>query len=582
MYNLLTEAHIGAMTINPHLPTQDVADLQLEKSRNPEINGDPLGHVQFGALEQYPSINSRELIYGGSQFSKPPPVEEGELVRLVGRRGSKNRKQKTPYNKLAGLSKLQGRPLSKQTTVRLTLVPTLGILYSLLMSDTMRKPLQVLKYSDEKDAESKIYKELSTKNTVSGFSNMLNFQMARIIDDPNVSLNTDTDVPEFNTIDEAVCDLFGITEYSLIRITRAAATEVGGSVVLKIETAMPGYFYLMDDEEDIVTVEKNKELYRDFIGFIGDRPTTAFLKRYVARPRYKADMRIYLIPKVMESAIYCSDRIFKRDLLCGFLDLERGERSIISAFGYQDFLENLELQGNGDLITRYGLPCFDEAKENERDWLDHRVVDQLIDCTNYSCHAMLGALPLINTHSQPSSHKIYELLKSPVSDTSHRSFCQEVEYLNQNISLPEYIAQHSLPNTYIKTNEFPINVSQTIGYPLIQCPTKAPLPIPRQSPQPPQLKMQTFVSGQIPLMCPANHQQQQHQQLSYPVYMNPPMDSSPNMMTYQEWVHKQQEYSVNSETHVFPGYSSCLPNGQGASDQYQIITAPLLDRRLGE
>jgi hypothetical protein len=576
------------MIMNARPPIPGVIDLTLGKFPSTEINSDLLGHTQLGAFERYSSIGSGEAFVkpvDGSTVRSSPGPEEGEFVKLARRRASKSTREKASHRKLAGLSRPQGRPLSKETTVRLTLVPTLGVLYSLLVSDTMRKPLQVLKYSDEKEAESKTNEELSTKNSMSGFSNMLNVQTVRFTDDPNVSPKRDTAVPEFNTIDEAVFNLFGLTEYSLIRVTRAAATEVGGSVLLKIETAMPGYLYLNDDEEeDFSTVEKNKELYRDSIGFIGDRPTTTFLKKRVARPRYKADMRIYLIPKAITCAIYCEERIFKRDLLRGFLDLSKGERSIISAFEYEDFLENLESQGNGDLVTKYGLPSFEEVRDNEKRGFDLPLLDQPADSTvsssNYAYDPPQSAFPLINTKPQPRNHNVYGSPMSSPSGTPYRTYSQQVGYVDQSDAVPGYTGQpYSLPNTFNYSGAYPSNISQPNCYPLNQYPAMTAPSMPQPNAQPPQINMQNLASGHIPPMGSVNQQHpqqlhQQQQQQPYMVYMNPHVDYSSHMMMQQGWVPQQQYLPVNPQGYAFARYPSYLPNGQAAPDQYQMMGPP--------
>lgn len=313
------------------------------------------------SLQPRPPFNAKTI--------EPVEVENSpeHLVQLARRRTSRSSKEKFSHRKATGYSRPQGRPLSKETTVRLTLVPTLGILYSLLVSDSMRKPLKVLKYSNEKGSVSITDEELSTRNAVSGFSSLLNVQPVKFVEDINSSPKGHSKVPQFSSIDEAVYNLFGISEYSLIRVTRAAASEIGGSVLLKLETAMPGNLYLNDDdEEDFRSIQLNKEMYQETLGIMGQRPSTTFLKKKVARPRYKADMRIYLIPRAITCAIYCEPRIFKRDLLRGFLNMNTGERSIISAFDYGDFLHDLKSEGNAELLSINGLPSLGEVEQNQK------------------------------------------------------------------------------------------------------------------------------------------------------------------------------------------------------------------------
>lgn len=313
------------------------------------------------------SLNSETRKSSNDEASAATTAAIVQLARR--RRSSKSKEKQQQQRKNSALTRPQGRPLSKETKIRLTLVPTLGILYSILVSDTMRKTLKILKYSNEDHSLTNTNEELSTGNVISGFSSLLNVKTARFSED---GLNYSPDekqstTPKFNSIDEAVFSLFGLNDYTLIRVSRAAATEVGGSVLLKIETAMPGYLYLNDDEdEDFKTVEENQEMYHEAIGSKGDRPSTTFLKKKVARPRYKSDMRIYLIPRINSCAIYCEKRMFKRDLLRGFLNMNNLDRSIIVAFDHEEVIDELERESHGDLIKKMNLPTVEEFRNSTK------------------------------------------------------------------------------------------------------------------------------------------------------------------------------------------------------------------------
>lgn len=367
------------------------------------------------------------------------------FVRLARRRASRDIKDKQTPKKTSTNSKSQGRPLSKETRVKLTLVPTLGILYSILVSETLRKPLNVLKYSNEKDSIINTNQELSTKNIISGFSSLLNVQTARFYDDPAVQLNKNSSIPEFSTIDEAVSSLFGVHEYSLIRVTRAAATEVGGSILLKIETAIPGHLYLNDDEdEDFQTVEKNKDYYQDLVGSIGDRPTTTFLKKRVARPRYKSDMRVYLIPKCFPCAIYCESRMFKRDLLRGFLNLNNVDRSVIISFDYEEMLNELVEQGHEGLIKEMGLPTVEQFEALQESVKSSLSQIQPISYTQQS---------IDYTHASPTSASLSFLQPASSFDVQSNYSHENSRYTylqNPDRLIPsQYIPNHQIQPSFI-------------------------------------------------------------------------------------------------------------------------------------
>lgn len=376
LQNQGTATSIPTSSLLPHnsqYTTSDISNLHSINtipSTNEALRNSLSSSGSSTVLEN--TLNGSSFLNGEPSDSRPHLHSEerkssdettASFVQLARRRrSSKSKEKQHQHRKNSVMTRPQGRPLSKETRIRLTLVPTLGILYSILVSDTMRKTLKVLKYSNEQHSINLTNEELSTRNVISGFSSLLNVRTARFSEDGiSYSPDKNTTIPKFATIDEAVYNLFGLNDYTLIRVSRAAATEIGGSVLLKIETAMPGYLYLNDDEdEDFETVEKNKEIYLDAIGHKGDSPTTTFLKKKVARPRYKSDMRIYLIPRINSCAIYCEKRMFKRDLLRGFLNMNKLDRSIIVAFNYDEAIEELEKEGYGELLKEMKLPTVEQ------------------------------------------------------------------------------------------------------------------------------------------------------------------------------------------------------------------------------
>ncbi|MDN5809848.1 MAG: hypothetical protein L0H13_06915, partial [Staphylococcus equorum] len=140
-------------------------------------------------------------------------------------------------------------------------------------------------------------------------------------------------LPTFNSLDTAVSSLFGISDYTLVRVTRSTSRDDEGSVILKLETARPGDYSLIDDEdfaEDMV----------HSIGKPNDIPSSLFIKKIVARPRYKSDMKIFLIPKIQDSSLYVDERMFERDLINGIMDVDQSPsiRSIFCTFKFDHIL----------------------------------------------------------------------------------------------------------------------------------------------------------------------------------------------------------------------------------------------------
>lgn len=161
----------------------------------------------------------------------------------------------------------------------------------------------------------------------------------------------------YKSVDTAVREIFGLEEYTFLRITRAAAFEKTGSVVLKMETIKPGYRWLDDDEfdlkimfrmfggENLDELDQNSDDSSNQFGRDGDPVTTTFLKKKIARPRYKSNMRIYLIPRVTDAVLYTRESMLKRDIINGTLDLsdDTDPRMIITAFEFENVLRELKM-----------------------------------------------------------------------------------------------------------------------------------------------------------------------------------------------------------------------------------------------
>lgn len=276
-----------------------------------------------------------------------------KLVRISIRRKSATRKSVSTENTSGvNTSKLHIKYLEAGMRVKLTMAPSIFSLYNSLIPHTNRKQVYALK--DHHAVFDDISKNMETvpsdgaiinRNTTSkplklidnnlvnlaGYSHKVLLTFGRK-KDGGVS-EEPSHLPTFNSLDTAVSSLFGISDYTLVRVTRSTSSDEEGSVILKLETARPGDYSLIDDEDFL----------EDMIHSIGkpnETPNSLFIKKIVARPRYKSDMKIFLIPEVQDSSLYVDERMFERDLINGVVDIDKisSVRSIFCTFKFDHIL----------------------------------------------------------------------------------------------------------------------------------------------------------------------------------------------------------------------------------------------------
>lgn len=156
-----------------------------------------------------------------------------------------------------------------------------------------------------------------------------------LLDHASPDSSGNTIVTTFNQLDTAVTSLFDIQEYSLVRVTRSASSSSNGSVLMKLETAKRGDFSLIDDREFMDDMLAS-------LGKPGQRPNNIFIKKVVARPRYKSDMKIYIIPSTEDILLYADERIFERDLINGVIDMDTPPlRKIFTTFFPENVLSRV-------------------------------------------------------------------------------------------------------------------------------------------------------------------------------------------------------------------------------------------------
>lgn len=142
-------------------------------------------------------------------------------------------------------------------------------------------------------------------------------------------------VSTFNQLDTAVSSLFNVQDYSLVRVTRSASSSSNGSVLMKLETAKRGDYSLVDDRDFMDDMLGS-------LGNLGERPNNIFIKKVVARPRYKSDMKIYIIPSTDNMLLYADERMLERDLINGVIDMDTPpDRKIYTTFPADDVLSRV-------------------------------------------------------------------------------------------------------------------------------------------------------------------------------------------------------------------------------------------------
>lgn len=275
------------------------------------------------------------------------------LVKIALRRKSSRKSSTEPVG-----SKLHLKSLEAALRVKLTLVPSLTALYCSLTPNTNRQPIRSLyepsmndgsmstpsyNYDTDHEPSTKVKLVQLIDSDLVNLSGVSNKILLGFSGKTNTNAN-ECSTPTFNSLDTAIYSLFGANNYTLVRVTRSATDEADGSLVLKLETAQPGDYLLIDDEEFADDMLHS-------IGKPGRRPNNLFIKKIVARPRYKSGMKIYFVPYVSNASLYVDDRMLKRDLFKGVLDLDLPlQKHIATAFEYSKYVEEYK---NAVDKTRY-------------------------------------------------------------------------------------------------------------------------------------------------------------------------------------------------------------------------------------
>ncbi|ODV87893.1 hypothetical protein CANARDRAFT_20623 [[Candida] arabinofermentans NRRL YB-2248] len=448
--------------------------------------------------------------------------------------GRKTQEQtKTGKTLKAPKTKLQGRPLAPKTKIRLTLVPSLPYLYALLVTAPNTKGITVLSQgsSDKPMLEDELdvgdnnsmqrkrkYTKANNQQTEENYSDSgpMKSQTTIFIEPsyssellkstnrplqtskifPSAVLIEEKGIPVYDSVDTAIKEIFDIEEFSLLRVSRAAALEPSGAIVLKIETARPGDLHLNDDEFDMrynsIEEKDNDDI---LLGKPGDAITPTFLKKKVARPRYKSDMRIYLLPRSTSAILYAQEIMLKRDIVNKTLNLETDKRIILCAFDYKKVLEETGVYKG--LSTSSELPLDLGSRQSQLSYNDATSLGGLMTTSSSATQTDLSTVqattPQLNAQDYynqifPSENRVSfsSLFPSPMME-SIQAQKQQQGITRQNsdsmyrLSLPAlslpmtYQTQKRQSNNSITQNTFASGLNFKLPSPQI-VPLKATLP----------------------------------------------------------------------------------------------------------
>lgn len=238
-----------------------------------------------------------------------------------------------------------------------TLVPQIGSLelYSFYRKNTTLDKLfnkSPKEFSEERFGENGTYSKITWQRT-KGVQEKFESKPVQIVDSGLVnkkklpkkilqSFSGDREgkrssLPIFNHFSSAIRSQFGLSSYTLLRITRSSVSDSEGSVLLKLETARVGDFSLIDDPDYI------DEIFQ-IVNSKDKSPKNLFIKKVVARPRYKSGMKLYFLPFDFNCTLYVDERLFRRDLFNGIISLDAVSppKDIYCTFNFEPVLKEFK------------------------------------------------------------------------------------------------------------------------------------------------------------------------------------------------------------------------------------------------
>ncbi|CAX40144.1 conserved hypothetical protein [Candida dubliniensis CD36] len=296
----ITPPHTSSLQSSPQLPS--ISESESEVSTQSKTSYKPLVRLR----DRLPKSKVNKNILASKKF-----------VKLAIRRKYSTKKTKTDTKQ----SKLHIKSLKAGIKVKMTLSKNLFSLYHCLIPFTDDRTMYTL-FKDESSINqmTNLNSSVSEKTLISRGLQLINNNVVDLNDYSNKLIRSFTSkgnnsTPTFNSLDTALNTLFETKNFTLVRITRSTTDDVHGSSILKLETATPGDFNLIDDEE-------NGDEMLHSLGKDGEVPNNLFFKKIIARPRYKSNMKIYFIPEVANYSLYTDERMLERDLYNGIIQLE--------------------------------------------------------------------------------------------------------------------------------------------------------------------------------------------------------------------------------------------------------------------
>ncbi|KAL6454656.1 hypothetical protein SBY92_004123 [Candida maltosa Xu316] len=388
---------------------------------------------------QHKSNSSKPLVVLRDQIPKSKInhhiLNSKKFVKLAIRRKYSTKKTKSDTKQ----SKLHIKSLKAGIKVKMTLSNNLFSLYHNLIPFTDNRKIFNLFSNDESSQQEyvKLMNLLNEKNLVCKSLQLINNNVVDLSEYSNKILKSfanesNNATPTFNSLDTALSSLFGTKEFTLVRITRSTTDDVHGSSILKLETATPGDFNLIDDEE-------NSDEMLHSLGKTNEVPNNLFFKKIIARPRYKSNMKIYFIPEVASYSLYTDFRMLERDLFNGIVQLKFLSNDLNDLR-----IEKIEGYTRNIYCT---FPCDDVLREYKKSLLESATIPQNPTPPHRS-HSIDESLML---NHKPHAHHVVDVPRRPslavANPPSIPPFLQQQQYHQPLNMMPVNNRHHSFPST---------------------------------------------------------------------------------------------------------------------------------------
>lgn len=285
-----------------------------------------------------------------------------KIIKIAIRRKMVTKKLNKPLS-AGSHSKLHLRSLEAGLRIKLTLAPSIELLYRNLVPNINVRNIRIVGNSYREKSLQELNTQLHSSECALRHRKLLNRGMkpedsclvlknVQLVDNNLVNLaefpkkvlqtfrkgsaSTVAKYPIFNCLDTAVHSLFGVDDYTLVRVTKSKTDDPEGSTILKLEAARPGHLWLIDDAD----------FYEEMLYSIGApnmTPSNLFIKKILARPRYKADMKIYMVPTKSLTSLYTDERMLERDLINGVVDCKAMDaRPLLTTFDYRPVWKEID------------------------------------------------------------------------------------------------------------------------------------------------------------------------------------------------------------------------------------------------